>query len=124
MSARDDVRSVAAAMQMLFQAARGGSLGLFTAIRRLKLVHDIIATPLAEAGLSLYAQHVDPLDVSDLISVFRSEHHSCLLGTDAVRDGIDVPGQGAAPDRLRPHAVAASGHSAPRPPRPFRQQAL
>ncbi len=89
---RDDVRSVAAAMQMLFQAARGGSLGLFTAIRRLKLVHDIIATPLAEAGLSLYAQHVDPLDVSDLISVFRSEHHSCLLGTDAVRDGIDVPG--------------------------------
>jgi len=30
--------------------------------------------------------------VSDLISMFRSEKHSCLLGTDAVRDGIDVPG--------------------------------
>ncbi len=89
---RDDVRSVGAAMQALFKAARGGSLGLFTAIRRLKLVHDQIAAPLADLGLSLYAQHVDPLDVSDLISVFRSEHHSCLLGTDAVRDGIDVPG--------------------------------
>ena len=90
---REDPRGVAAAMQALFIAAKGGSLGLFTAIRRLRAVHEQITRPLAEAGLSLYAQHVDPLDVSDLISVFRSEHHSCLLGTDAVRDGIDVPGQ-------------------------------
>ena len=90
---RDDHRSVAAAMQALFLAAKGGGLGLFTAIRRLKLVYDQINQPLADEGLSLYAQHVDPLDVSDLISVFRAEHHSCLLGTDAVRDGIDVPGQ-------------------------------
>ena len=90
---RDDARSVAAAMQSLFIAAKGGGLGLFTAIRRLRAVYDQISQPLAEAGLSLYAQHVDPLDVSDLISVFRAEHHSCLLGTDAVRDGVDVPGQ-------------------------------
>ncbi len=90
---REDSRSVAAAMQALFIAARGGGLGLFTAIRRLRAVYDQINKPLDEAGLSLYAQHVDPLDVSDLVSVFRSEHHSCLLGTDAVRDGIDVPGQ-------------------------------
>ncbi len=90
---REDARSVAAAMQALFIAARGGGLGLFTAIRRLRAVYEQINQPLADAGLSLYAQHVDPLDVSDLISVFRAEHHSCLLGTDAVRDGIDVPGQ-------------------------------
>ncbi len=90
---RDDQRAVAAAMQALFTAAQGGGLGLFTAIRRLRAVYDLIARPLAEAGLPLYAQHVDPLDVSDLVSVFRAEHHSCLLGTDAVRDGIDVPGQ-------------------------------
>ena len=90
---RDDARGVAAAMQALFVAARGGSLGLFTAIRRLRAVYEAISRPLADAGISLYAQHVDPLDVSDLVSVFRSEHHSCLLGTDAVRDGIDVPGQ-------------------------------
>lgn len=90
---RDDARSVAAAMQALFIAAKGGGLGLFTAIRRLRAVYEQINQPLADAGLSLYAQHVDPLDVSDLISVFRAEHHSCLLGTDAVRDGIDVPGQ-------------------------------
>jgi ATP-dependent DNA helicase DinG len=89
---RDDPRATAAAMQKLFLAAQGGALGLFTAIRRLRAVYGQINQPLAEAGLSLYAQHVDPLDVSDLISIFRAEHHSCLLGTDAVRDGIDVPG--------------------------------
>jgi ATP-dependent DNA helicase DinG len=80
-------------MQALFIAAKGGALGLFTAIRRLRTVYEQINRPLGEQGLSLYAQHVDPLDVSDLISVFRAEHHSCLLGTDAVRDGVDVPGQ-------------------------------
>ncbi|MGN6208733.1 ATP-dependent DNA helicase [Asticcacaulis sp.] len=90
---REDARSVGAAMQALFVAAKGGALGLFTAIRRLKAVYEQINKPLSEQGLSLYAQHVDPLDVSDLISVFRAEHHSCLLGTDAIRDGVDVPGQ-------------------------------
>ncbi len=90
---REDARSVGAAMQALFVAAKGGALGLFTAIRRLKAVYEQINKPLGEQGLSLYAQHVDPLDVSDLISVFRAEHNSCLLGTDAIRDGVDVPGQ-------------------------------
>jgi ATP-dependent DNA helicase DinG len=28
-----------------------------------------------------------------LIDVFRAEEDTCLLGTDAVRDGIDVPGR-------------------------------
>lgn len=90
---RDDPRAVASAMKSLFLASGGGGLGLFTAIRRLRAVYEQLYRPLGEAGISLYAQHVDPLDVSDLISVFRSERHSCLLGTDAVRDGIDVPGQ-------------------------------
>ncbi|OYW81699.1 MAG: hypothetical protein B7Z26_04670 [Asticcacaulis sp. 32-58-5] len=90
--ARDDARALTAAMRALFLASRGGGLGLFTAIRRLKAVYEHLHRPLAEAGISLYAQHVDTLDVSDLVSVFRSEHNSCLLGTDAVRDGIDVPG--------------------------------
>ena len=31
-------------------------------------------------------------EVGALVDVFRAEEHSCLLGTDAVRDGIDVPG--------------------------------
>jgi ATP-dependent DNA helicase DinG len=90
---RDDPRQVAAAMRELFLAAGGGGLGLFTAIRRLRAVYDRIAGPLAEAGLSLHAQHVAPLEAGALVDAFRAEEDSCLLGTDAIRDGIDVPGR-------------------------------
>ena len=91
--ARDDARQVAAAMRELFQAAGGGALGLFTAIRRLRAVHERIAAPLADKGLALYAQHVDPLEAGALVDIFRAEADSCLLGTDAIRDGVDVPGR-------------------------------
>ena len=90
---RDDPRQVAAAMRELFLASGGGGLGLFTAIRRLKAVHERIAAPLADNGLALYAQHVDPLEVGALVDIFRAEEDACLLGTDAVRDGVDVPGR-------------------------------
>ncbi len=90
---RDDPRQVAAAMRELFLAAGGGALGLFTAIRRLRAVYDRIAAPLAHGGLALYAQHVDPLEAGALVDIFRVEEDACLLGTDAVRDGVDVPGR-------------------------------
>jgi ATP-dependent DNA helicase DinG len=90
---REDPRQVAAAMRELFLAAGGGGLGLFTAIRRLRDVHERIAGPLADRGLALYAQHVDPLEVGALVDIFRAEEDACLLGTDAVRDGVDVPGR-------------------------------
>jgi ATP-dependent DNA helicase DinG len=90
---RDDPRQVAAAMRELFLAAGGGALGLFTAIRRLRAVYDRLAAPLAQQGLALYAQHVDPLEVGALVDIFRVEQDACLLGTDAVRDGVDVPGR-------------------------------
>ena len=83
---------VAAAYRALFTAAGGGALGLFTAIARLRGVHERIAGALDEAGLPLWAQHVDPLDPTTLVDIFRSETDACLLGTDAMRDGIDVPG--------------------------------
>jgi ATP-dependent DNA helicase DinG len=90
---KDDLDQVAAAYRSLFLAARGGALGLFTAVQRLRAVHERIAEPLDAAGISLYAQHLDGLDVSTLIEIFRSEEDSCLLGTDAIRDGVDVPGR-------------------------------
>ncbi len=90
---RDDPRQIAAAMRELFLAAGGGGLGLFTAIRRLRAVYDQIAAPLAHADLPLYAQHVDGLEVGALVDMFRAEENSCLLGTDATRDGVDVPGR-------------------------------
>ena len=90
---KDDPRQTAAAMRELFLAAGGGSLGLFTAIRRLKAVYERLGPDLAKAQIPLYAQHVDPLEVGALVDIFRAEEDSCLLGTDAVRDGVDVPGR-------------------------------
>ena len=31
--------------------------------------------------------------MATLIDIFRAETEACLLGTDAVRDGVDVPGR-------------------------------
>ena len=83
----------AGAYRALFLAAGGGALGLFTAIRRLQAVHARIAPALEAAGLPLLAQHVDAMDNATLVDVFRTEEASCLLGTDAMRDGVDVPGR-------------------------------
>jgi ATP-dependent DNA helicase DinG len=90
---RDDAAQVASAYRALFLAAGGGALGLFTAISRLKAVRERIAEPLEAAGLTLLAQHVDGMDIATLVDIFRAEEDSCLLGTDAVRDGVDVPGR-------------------------------
>ncbi|MBY0332213.1 MAG: ATP-dependent DNA helicase [Acetobacteraceae bacterium] len=84
---------VAAAMGALFGAAGGGGLGLFTAIRRLRESYHRMAPALEAAGIPLYAQHVDAMDNATLVDVFRAEEDACLLGTDAMRDGVDVPGR-------------------------------
>ena len=89
---KDDLNQVAAAYRELFLASGGGALGLFTAISRLRAVRQRLVAPLEQAGLDLYAQHVDAMDISTLVDIFRDEVDSCLLGTDAVRDGVDVPG--------------------------------
>jgi ATP-dependent DNA helicase DinG len=91
--ARRDPDALAAAYRELFLAAGGGALGLFTAVRALRDTASRIAHPLAEAGLTLYAQHVDRLDTGALVDLFRAEENACLLGTDALRDGVDVPGR-------------------------------
>jgi len=90
---RGDIAGLAGAYAKLIEAAQGGALGLFSAIHRLKAVHARIADRLAHENLPLYAQHVDPLDTGTLIDIFRDDPHASLLGTDALRDGVDVPGQ-------------------------------
>ena len=90
---RGDIDRVAAAYRALMQASGGGALGLFTAIARLRAVHDRIAADMEKAGLALLAQHVDGLDTTSLVDIFRAETDSCMLGTDAMRDGVDVPGR-------------------------------
>jgi len=89
---RGDVAALAGAYGRLIEASGGGVLGLFTAIRRLRAVHGRIADRLARAGLPLYAQHVDPIDTGTLVDIFRDDPAASLLGTDALRDGVDVPG--------------------------------
>ena len=90
--ARGDMAALAGAYARLIEASGGGALGLFSAIRRLRIVHARLADRLARAGLPLFAQHVDPLDTGTLIDIFRSDPAASLLGTDALRDGVDVPG--------------------------------
>ncbi len=89
---KGDVAALAGAYGRLIEASGGGVLGLFTAIRRLRAVHGRIADRLARSGLPLYAQHVDPIDTGTLVDIFRDDPRASLLGTDALRDGVDVPG--------------------------------
>jgi ATP-dependent DNA helicase DinG len=105
---KGDVSGLAQAFRALIEAASGGTLALFTAIARLRAVHARIADPLARAGLPLYAQHVDPIDTGTLVDIFRAEPKASLMGTDALRDGVDVPG-----DALR--LVVMEGVPWPRP---------
>lgn len=89
---RNNLIALAHAYKRLIEASGGGALGLFTAIRRLREVHHRIIDPLHALHLPLYAQHVDPMDTGTLVDIFRAEARASLLGTDALRDGVDVPG--------------------------------
>ncbi|MDQ3246797.1 MAG: ATP-dependent DNA helicase [Pseudomonadota bacterium] len=88
-----DQPTLAGAYARLIEAAGGGTLGLFTAVQRLRGVHARIADRLARVGLPLLAQHVDPMDPGTLVDIFRDDPRTSLLGTDALRDGVDVPGE-------------------------------
>ncbi|MEC7191210.1 MAG: helicase C-terminal domain-containing protein, partial [Pseudomonadota bacterium] len=90
--ARDRTEGVAAAMAALMVAAGGGALGLFTSIQRLRATWPDLAQRLAEADIPLYAQHMDRMNLQTLLQLFREDRRSALIGTDAVRDGVDVPG--------------------------------
>jgi ATP-dependent DNA helicase DinG len=89
---RESMDGLANAFQALFIAAGGGALGLFTAIARLRAVQSRIAPALEAINIPLYAQHVDVMNNATLVDIFRAEQNACLLGTDAMRDGVDVPG--------------------------------
>jgi len=90
---RHDTASLAQAYARLIEAAGGGTLGLFTAIARLRAVHARLADRMARAGLPLFAQHVDAVDTGTLVDLFRADPRATLFGTDALRDGVDVPGE-------------------------------
>lgn len=88
----NDTKALAHAYATLFKASGGGALGIFTAIQRLKNVYPLLEKELHQAGIELLAQHKDGVDIGTLIDIFREDINACLLGTDAVRDGVDIPG--------------------------------
>jgi ATP-dependent DNA helicase DinG len=90
---RERHQAVAAAMVELMIAANGGALGLFTSIQRLKNTYPELETRLRASGIPLHAQHIDRMSLQTLLQLFREDSRSCLIGTDAVRDGVDVPGE-------------------------------
>ena len=90
---KNNIKLLANAYAKLFLASGGGSLGIFTSIKRLKASYPIIFEQLNQNHLMLLAQHIDGMDTGTLIDIFRAEENSSLLGTDAVRDGVDVPGR-------------------------------
>ncbi len=90
---KEDLSQVASAYRALFTASNGSALGLFTAISRLRAVHAHITHDLEMRNIPLYAQHIDNIDTGTLVDMFRDDIRSCLLGTDAIRDGVDVPGE-------------------------------
>ncbi len=89
---KNNLEQVSSAYLNLFKTSGGGALGLFTSIQRLKSVYNHIEQDLAMNDITLFSQHIDGIDTGTLIDMFRDDMHSCLLGTDAVRDGVDIPG--------------------------------
>ncbi len=85
--------AVANATKAIFEASNGGGLGLFTSIQRLRQVYNSISDVLERQSIPLYAQHENDIDIGTLTDMFRDDDRACLLGTDAVRDGIDVAGR-------------------------------
>jgi len=90
---RNSPDQIAGAYRDLMLASGGGGLGLFTAISRLAEVYQRIVADMENADIRLLAQHLDAMDTGTLVDIFRAEENACLLGTDAVRDGVDVPGE-------------------------------
>src|ERR1700759_5739788 len=90
---RGDGAQSSSASREMFLASGGGGLGLFPAGRTLRAGGQRPSGPLNDAGINLYAQHVDRLDTGALVDLFRAEENACLLGTDVLRDGVDVPGR-------------------------------
>ncbi len=80
------------AIKDLITASNGGALALFTSISRLKQSYEILSKLLQGDNLSVLAQHVNKQELYSLLQMFKEDTNSTLLGTDAIRDGIDIPG--------------------------------
>ncbi|MFT6072998.1 MAG: ATP-dependent DNA helicase DinG [Dasania sp.] len=74
------------------KASGGGVLGLFTAITRLKNCYKKVVAELRHNKILTLAMHQAIANNQTLIQLFKQDGNAVLLGTDLMRDGIDIPG--------------------------------
>ncbi|MBN1936884.1 MAG: 3'-5' exoribonuclease [Anaerolineae bacterium] len=77
---------------VLAQATQGRMLVLFTSYSQLKNTSEAIGRPLAERGITVYAQG-SGASRSQLLENLRTVPRSVLLGTRSFWEGVDVPGE-------------------------------
>jgi|GEM_PF-3827337 len=80
------------AFKKLVLASKGGVLGLFTAIMRLKNCYKKIIAPMRHHNILTLSMHQAIANNQTLIQLFKHDENAVLLGTDLMRDGIDIPG--------------------------------
>lgn len=85
-------RTINECLIALAQATRGRMLALFTSYSQLKNTSEAISRPLAERGITVYAQG-SGASRSQLLENLRSVPRSVLLGTRSFWEGVDVPGE-------------------------------
>jgi DNA polymerase-3 subunit epsilon/ATP-dependent DNA helicase DinG len=76
----------------LAHATRGRMLVLFTSYSQLRAVNKAISRPLADRGVTVYAQG-QGASRSQLLENFRTTPQAVLLGTRSFWEGVDVPGE-------------------------------
>ena len=76
-----------------FLASNGSAIAIFTAISRLKESFKTIIKPLKDRDINLMSPYINKVNVANLMEMFREDVKSCLVGSDSIRDGIDVPGE-------------------------------
>ncbi|MGV3278476.1 ATP-dependent DNA helicase [Rickettsiales bacterium LUAb2] len=89
----NSVHYLSTAISELFLAAKGGGAAIFTAITRLRASYKNINNILQQNNINLLTQHYSEVKSSSIIELFKEDVNSCILGTDAIRDGIDIPGK-------------------------------
>ncbi|MFG0284371.1 MAG: ATP-dependent DNA helicase [Phycisphaerales bacterium JB039] len=71
----------------------GGAFVLFTSLRSLGAMADVLRGPLAEEGITLLAQGRDG-PRAEILRRFRGDDRAALFGAASFWQGVDVPGQG------------------------------
>lgn len=83
------------ALLQLFLAVKGGTLAIFTSVLRLKQTYEMLRNNilLQNNKIEILAQYNKDNHLNSVVELFKENEHSCLLGSDSFRDGVDIPGK-------------------------------